>query len=190
MFDRNNDVPIREPIQTATLGGGCFWCLEPIFEELKGVIGTSVGYSGGKIPNPNYEQVCSGLTGHAEVVQVVFDPRLITFEKLLEIFFSFHNPTTLNRQGADIGTQYRSIILYHDEEQKKIAGKVIKEIEEQRIWPGSVVTEIAPFEAFYRAEDDHQKYFRKNPWQGYCSVVIAPKISKFRLQYQDLLGKS
>jgi len=190
MSDNQTIVSREAYIQTATLGGGCFWCLEPIFEELTGVLDVVVGYAGGKVPKPNYQQVCSGMTGHAEVVQIKFDSSLISFEDLLWVFFSVHDPTTLNRQGADIGKQYRSIILYHDAEQKMVAEKVLEKIAEQRLWPNPVVTEIIPMEAFYEAEEYHQEYFKKNPYQGYCSVVIAPKISKFRIKFQNQLKKS
>jgi len=189
MSDNQTIVSREAYIQTATLGGGCFWCLEPIFEELTGVLDVVVGYAGGKVPKPNYQQVCSGMTGHAEVVQIKFDSSLISFEDLLWVFFSVHDPTTLNRQGADMGKQYRSIILYHDAEQKMVAEKVLEKIAEQRLWPNPVVTEIIPMEAFYEAEEYHQGYFRKNPSEGYCSVVITPKISKFRIKFQNRLKK-
>jgi peptide-methionine (S)-S-oxide reductase len=176
-------------LETATLGGGCFWCLEPIFGQLRGVIKAEAGYAGGKIPHPSYEQVCSGMTGHAEVVQIKFDPRLISYEDLLKVFFSMHDPTTLNRQGADIGKQYRSIILYHNPEQEAAARRMVERINAEKLWPRPVVTEIVPLKAYYRAEEYHQEYFRKNPGQSYCSVVIAPKVSKFRKQFGDLLRK-
>jgi peptide-methionine (S)-S-oxide reductase len=186
-FDRVYGV--NKELQTATLGGGCFWCLEPIFDALTGVIDVVVGYAGGKIPRPNYHQVSSGMTGHAEVVQIQYNPRIISYYDLLGILFSIHDPTTLNRQGADIGTQYRSIILYHDDEQKTIAEKMVEEINSQKLWSNPVVTEIVPLENFYEAEDHHQEYFKKNPYQGYCSVVIAPKMAKFRKKFQDRLKK-
>lgn len=173
--------------QVATLGGGCFWCTEAVFDELKGVEHVESGYSGGTVANPTYEQVCTGTTGHAEVVQITFDPKGISFKEILQIFFTVHDPTTLNRQGADVGTQYRSVIFYHDEEQKTIAEQVIKEIQVEKIWDAPIVTELAPFEAFYIAEDYHQEYFKHNPYQGYCRVVIAPKVAKFREHYRERL---
>ncbi|MGD8455085.1 MAG: peptide-methionine (S)-S-oxide reductase MsrA [Anaerolineales bacterium] len=172
----------------ATLAGGCFWCLEAVFDALKGVTSVESGYSGGHTVNPTYEQVCRGNTGHAEVVRINFDPKVITYEDLLNIFFTIHDPTTLNRQGADVGTQYRSAIFYHDDEQKRIAEEVIREITEAGIWDDPIVTEVTPFEHFYIAEDYHQEYFANNPNQGYCRAVIAPKVAKFRKQYQEMLG--
>ena len=180
----------NEKFEVATLGGGCFWCLDPIFAELVGVENVVVGYSGGTLPNPTYQQVSSKTSGHAEVVQVTFDPEVIGFDEILRIFFTFHNPTTLNRQGADVGPQYRSAIFYHDENQKAIAKGVIQEIEAEKIWPDPIVTEITPFDKFYLAEEYHQDYFNRNPNQGYCQVVIAPKILKFRKKYADRLKKS
>jgi len=173
--------------QTATLGGGCFWCLEAVFDDLKGVTDVVSGYSGGRAVNPTYQQVCSGSTGHAEVVQVTFDPAQISFGEILEVFFSVHDPTTLNRQGADVGTQYRSVIFYHDEEQKQVAQKVMRQFEQQKVWSDPIVTQLVPFEVFYPAEDYHQEYFANNPRQFYCQVVIAPKVSKFRKQFLDRL---
>jgi peptide-methionine (S)-S-oxide reductase len=180
----------NEKFEIATLGGGCFWCLDPIFAELVGVENVVVGYSGGSEPNPTYQQVSSKTTGHAEVVQVTFDPEAISFEDILKIFFTYHDPTTLNRQGADVGPQYRSAIFYHDEMQKATAERVIQEIEEQKIWPNPIVTEITPFEEFFIAEDYHQDYFKQNPYQGYCQVVIAPKVAKFRKNFAGQLKKS
>jgi len=174
-----------EGLEVATLGGGCFWCLEPVFEELKGVKKVEVGYSGGNVENPTYEQVCTGRTGHAEVVQIYFDPNEISFRRILEVFFNTHDPTTLNRQGADSGTQYRSIILDHNEAQKKAAEDTIKEINASGKWDGPVVTQVEPFEKFYRAEEYHQEYFAKNPGAGYCRIVIAPKMKKFRTHYAE-----
>lgn len=179
-----------ENLEVATLGGGCFWCLDPIFAELVGVENVVVGYSGGSVANPTYQQVSSKATGHAEVVQVTFDPDVISFEEILKIFFTYHDPTTLNRQGADVGPQYRSAIFYHDEVQKATAEQVIKEIEAEKIWPDPIVTEIVPFEEFFIAEEYHQDYFNQNPYQGYCQVVIAPKVAKFRKNYADQLKKS
>ena len=173
--------------ELATLGGGCFWCLEPIFKDLIGIEQVVVGYSGGTLPNPSYRQVCMGTTGHAEVVQITFDPKSISFKEILEVFFSIHDPTTLNRQGADVGSQYRSVIFYHSEEQRETSEKVIKEREAAKAWSVPMVTEVVPFKAFYKAENDHQDYFMKNPEQSYCRVVIAPKVSKFRKQYRSKL---
>lgn len=170
-----------------TLGGGCFWCTEAIFEQLKGVEKVESGYSGGKTANPTYKEVCTGTTGHAEVIEVTFDPSVITLKEILEIFFVTHDPTTLNRQGADVGTQYRSVIFYRNEAQKKIAQEVLKEITDAKIWDNKIVTELSPFTKFYKAEDYHQGYFRANPQQGYCRAVIAPKVSKFREKFRDKL---
>lgn len=173
--------------EIATLGGGCFWCLDPIYDELRGVEEVLVGYAGGSVPNPSYDLVCRGSTGHAEVVQITFDPEVISYKEILQIFFSIHDPTTLNRQGADVGPQYRSIILYHDDAQKETAEQVIQEIEAEGLWSAPIVTQVAPFSKFYVAEDYHQKYFENNPGQGYCRVVIAPKVAKFRKLYQEKL---
>ncbi len=172
--------------EVATLAGGCFWCLEAVFDDLRGVEGVVSGYAGGRVPDPTYEQVCAGTTGHAEVVQLTFDPRAVSFRELLEVFFTIHDPTTPNRQGADVGTQYRSAVFYHTPEQKEETQRVIRELEEARVWGAPIVTEVAPFEKFYPAEDYHQEYFRRNPAQPYCQVVVAPKVSKFR---QKFLGK-
>lgn len=173
--------------EVATLGGGCFWCLEPAYADLQGVEDVVVGYSGGSVPEPSYEQVCTGRTGHAEVVQVKFDPQVISYREILEVFFSIHDPTTLNRQGADVGTQYRSVIFYHDDEQRQVAQELMQELEEEGVWDDPIVTQLVPFEDFYKAEDYHQEYYKKNPNQGYCRVVIAPKITKFRKKYSDRL---
>jgi peptide-methionine (S)-S-oxide reductase len=173
--------------ESATLGGGCFWCLEAVYEQLKGVKKVESGYAGGVVSNPSYQQVCTGRTGHAEVVQVTFDPEVITFEELLDVFFTIHDPTTLNRQGADVGTQYRSAIFYHDETQRTLAESVIRRIEAERIWDDPIVTEVTPLEAFYRAEDYHQEYYRRNRGQPYCQAVIAPKVAKFRRQHFEKL---
>ncbi|MDH5532159.1 MAG: peptide-methionine (S)-S-oxide reductase MsrA [Candidatus Bathyarchaeota archaeon] len=175
--------------EVATLGGGCFWCTEAVFSELKGVEKVEPGYSGGAISNPTYEKVSNGKTGHAEVVQITFDPSVISFEEILEIFFTMHDPTTLNRQGADVGTQYRSVIFYHNNEQKAIAEKVIKEINGAKIWNASIVTQIEPFKVFYKAEDYHDEYFKRNPEKPYCQLVIAPKIAKLRQHYREKLEK-
>jgi len=171
--------------ELATLGGGCFWCLEPIFKDLRGVEQTVVGYSGGAVPHPTYERVCTGTTGHAEVVQITFDPRVISFKEILEVFFSVHDPTTPNRQGADVGPQYRSVIFYRDQDQKEIAEKMIQELNAAGIYDTPIVTEVLPFKAFYEAEDYHQEYFVKNPDQPYCRVVIAPKVEKFRRHHSS-----
>ena len=177
--------------QVATLGGGCFWCVEAVYSELNGVLKVESGYSGGTTKNPSYEDVCSDQTGHAEVIQVTFDPKVISYRELLQIFFSVHDPTTLNRQGHDVGSQYRSVIFYHDEDQKKVASEVISEISREKIWGSKpIVTELKPLETFYPAEDYHQEYFKKNPAQPYCQVVVAPKVSKFRKAYFDRLKKS
>jgi peptide-methionine (S)-S-oxide reductase len=173
--------------QVATLGGGCFWCTEAIFSELKGVEKIESGYSGGTVPNPTYEQVCTGRTGHAEAIQITFNPAVISYKELLQIFFTVHDPTTLNRQGADIGTQYRSVIFYHDEEQRIVAEQVVKEIDGAKIWNAPIVTQIVPFEAFYKAEAYHHEYFKQNPRQTYCQVVVAPKVAKFRAHYREKL---
>ena len=173
--------------EIATLGGGCFWCLDPIYAELVGVEKVEAGYSGGEVKNPSYELICTGTTGHAEVVQVTFDPKIITYEEILKIFFTIHDPTTLNRQGADVGTQYRSVIFYHDETQKETAERVIQEIEREGIWHDPIVTQVLPLDVFYVAEDYHQDYFKNNPGQGYCRVVIAPKVAKFRKTYLEKL---
>ena len=166
------------PQETATLAGGCFWCLEAIYADLKGVSKVVSGYSGGEIPNPSYESVCTGSTGHAEVVQITFDPEIISFDDLLRIFFTIHDPTTLNRQGADIGTQYRSAIFCHSQKQKEIAGEVMKEMASE--WVNPIVTEVSVFEKLYIAEAHHQNYFAINPNQPYCRAVVAPKVEKFR----------
>lgn len=176
-------------METATLGGGCFWCLDAIFRELRGVEKVESGYSGGSVPNPSYEDVCTGRTGHAEVVQITFDPGIISFRELLEVFFTIHDPTTLNRQGADVGTQYRSVIFYHTPEQERIAKEVIVEIEAAKVWDAPVVTEVVPFKAFYQAEEYHRDYFKHNPDKPYCRIVIAPKVAKFRKQFLNKLKK-
>ena len=167
-------------METATFGSGCFWCTEAVFQQLKGVSSVVSGYSGGHAKNPSYEQVCTGRTGHAEVCQIQFDPEQIPFEELLDVFFNTHDPTTLNRQGNDVGTQYRSVIFYHSERQKQIAERVKAELGESGTWKNPIVTEILPFEKFYPAEDYHQNYFRNNPNQGYCRLVISPKLDKFQ----------
>jgi peptide-methionine (S)-S-oxide reductase len=168
--------------EVATLGAGCFWCVDTIFRELRGVKSVVSGYACGTRANPSYEQVCTGATGHAEVVQVTFDPQVISYHDLLEVFFSVHDPTTLNRQGADVGTQYRSVILVHSPEQRAVAEQTIAEVNAQKIWDDPIVTQVIDAPPFYAAEDYHQDYYAKNPNQGYCRVVIAPKVAKFRSQ--------
>jgi peptide-methionine (S)-S-oxide reductase len=176
--------------ETATLGGGCFWCLEAVFTELRGVEKVVSGYAGGHTANPTYKEVCSGTTGHAEVVQVTFDPAVVSFRELLEVFFTIHDPTTLNRQGADVGTQYRSAVFYHTPEQKETAEQVVAELTASSVWDKPIVTQLASLDAFYPAEEYHQEYFARNPYQPYCQVVVAPKVGKFRKQYLDRLRKS
>jgi peptide-methionine (S)-S-oxide reductase len=178
-----------QPREIATLAGGCFWCLEAVYDQLRGVEDVVSGYSGGHRANPSYELVCTGTTGHAEVVQLTFDPDAISYRDILNVFFAIHDPTTLNRQGPDVGTQYRSAIFYHSPDQKAAAEQVIAELDAAGIWPRPIVTEVAPFEAFYPAESYHQEYFARNPNQGYCQVVVAPKVAKFRKQFLDRLKK-
>lgn len=173
--------------ETITLGGGCFWCLEAVYLGLRGVVRVVSGYAGGHVANPTYEQVCGKRTGHAEVVQISFDPEQVSYEDLLRVFFTIHDPTTKDRQGNDAGPQYRSIILTHDEAQLAAAGRVVAEIEAARIWPDKIVTEITPLEVFWPAEEYHQNYFARNPWQGYCQAVVAPKVAKFRKSFADRL---
>jgi peptide-methionine (S)-S-oxide reductase len=180
---------MEKNLMTATLAGGCFWCLEAVFDQVKGVESVESGYAGGHMDNPSYRQVCNGDTGHAEVVQIKYDGNVVSYQDLLNIFFGIHDPTTLNRQGADIGTQYRSAIFYHNEDQKNIAEKLIKDLEMQKIFDNPIVTEVVPLEKFYLAEDYHQEYFARNPYQPYCMAVVSPKVSKFRKHYQDLLKK-
>jgi peptide-methionine (S)-S-oxide reductase len=179
----------REKQEIATLAGGCFWCLEAVFDELRGVERVESGYAGGHVPNPTYERVCAGTTGHAEVVQVKFDPDVISYRELLEVFFTVHDPTTLNRQGADVGTQYRSAIFYHSPEQRATAEAVIAELEKERVWNDPIVTELTAFSEFYPAEDYHRDYFQRNPGQAYCQVVIAPKVAKIRKAYLERLKR-
>ena len=176
--------------EVATFGGGCFWCLDAAFRQLKGVQRVESGYSGGKRPNPSYEQVCSGATGHAEVVQITFDPNVISYRDLLGVFFTIHDPTTLNRQGPDEGTQYRSVVFYHSPEQQKAVLEVMRELKANGVWERPIVTEVAPLGAYYPAEAYHQDYFNKNPNQPYCAAVVAPKVSKFRKAYFDRLVKA
>lgn len=171
---------------TATFGGGCFWCLEAVFEQVKGVTKVESGYAGGHVDNPTYRQVCDGNTGHAEVVQVTFDPATVSYRQLLEIFFAIHDPTTLNRQGADFGTQYRSVLFYHTPEQKRIAADIIARLSAAGTWPRPVVTEVVPLERFYKAEDYHQSYYQANPRQPYCQAVVRPKVAKLHHLFADL----
>lgn len=175
--------------ETVTLAGGCFWCLEAVYDEVKGVLSVESGYANGHVKNPSYRAVCNGDTGHAEVVQIKFDPSIITFRDILNIFFVIHDPTTLNRQGADVGTQYRSGIYYHTPEQKEVAGQTIRELEAQKVWGSRIVTEVEPLKDFYIAEDYHQEYFVNNPNQPYCMAVVAPKVSKFRKHFLELWKK-
>ncbi len=176
-----------ETKQVATFGAGCFWCTEAVFLNVKGVEKVESGYSGGKIKNPSYREVCTGTTGHAEVTQITFDPKVVSFEELLEVFWNTHDPTTLNRQGADEGTQYRSVVFFHNEEQKKIAEAYKKQLEASHIYKNPIVTEISPLTNFYKAEDYHQNYYALNPNQGYCQYVIRPKVDKFKKQFASKL---
>ncbi len=182
-------TPMAANLETATFGGGCFWCLEACYRDLAGVESAVSGYMGGSTERPDYKSVCSGATGHAEVVQVRFDPAKIAYAKLLEVFFTIHDPTTLNRQGADVGTQYRSVIFTHTPEQAAQAKAAIARLEAEKIWPDPVVTEVTPAPAFWKAEDYHQDYFRKNPEQGYCRAVVRPKVEKFRKVFKDLVPR-
>jgi len=178
---------MSETTESATLGGGCFWCLEAVFKDLKGVTWVMSGYAGGHVDNPSYKQVCTGRTGHAEVVQVKFDPAQLSYADLLRVFFTIHDPTTKDRQGNDVGPQYRSIILTHSDAQRATAEAVMQEIADARIWPAPLVTQIEPLTTFYAAEEEHHDYFARNPWSGYCQVVVAPKVIKFRKQFADRL---
>ncbi len=173
--------------EMATLGGGCFWCLEAVYDQLRGVTQVVSGYAGGETDSPTYEQVCSGRTGHAEVVQVTYDADVLSFDDILDVFFTIHDPTTLNRQGADVGTQYRSIILYHDEAQREAAERKILEFTKAGLWDDPIVTQLEPLETFYPAEEYHQRYFERNPNKGYCQFVIAPKVAKFRKAFINRL---
>lgn len=189
MTDHPNQKNQLSDSEVTTLGGGCFWCLEAVYDELSGVLKVESGYSGGDVPDPSYEAVCSGRTGHAEVVQVTFDPSQISFEEILRVFFAIHDPTTLNRQGADVGTQYRSVIFYHDQAQKEIAQGLIAQLEKDGLWPDPIVTQVTPLEIFYVAEAYHQNYFKNNPTQPYCQVVVSPKVAKFRKEFVTKLKK-
>jgi len=175
--------------EIATLGGGCFWCLEAVFKELRGVNSVMSGYAGGKVDRPSYKQVCAGSTGHAEVVQVKFDPDQLSYADLLRVFFAIHDPTTRNRQGNDVGTQYRSVILTHSDAQRQAAQQAMQEIAAAKLWHAPLVTEVVPLTAFYEAEPEHDDYFARNPWSGYCQVVVAPKVAKFRKQFLDRLKR-
>jgi peptide-methionine (S)-S-oxide reductase len=178
---------VSKSLEVATLAGGCFWCLEAVYDDLKGVVDVVSGYAGGQVKDPSYEAVCTGKTGHAEVVQIIFDPVVVSYRELLGVLFSIHDPTTLNRQGMDVGTQYRSAIFYHSQEQKATAEEVIRELEGDNPWGKPIVTEVTPFSAFHPAEAYHQEYFKHNPNQGYCVAVVAPKVAKFRQKYLDKL---
>ena len=182
-----NQPASRDLKEVITLGGGCFWCLEAVFDNLKGIEDVVSGYSGGRAANPTYRQVCTGTTGQAEVIQVTFDPAKISLREILEVFFTIHDPTTLNRQGADTGTQYRSAIFYHTPQQKAVAEEVIHDLGKAGLWDAPIVTEVTPFSAFYPAEDYHQEYYANNSEQPYCQIVIAPKLAKFRKKYLDRL---
>jgi len=180
---------MEKRLEQATLGGGCFWCLEAVFLDLKGVLRVQSGYTGGHVAQPTYEQVCGGQTGHAEVVQVDFDPAELSYADLLKVFFAIHDPTTLNRQGADVGTQYRSAIFTHGPEQEETAKAVITELEAEGLFDAPIVTQVEPLDVFYPAEEYHQEYFARNPFQPYCLAVVAPKVSKFRKQFIDRLKR-
>jgi peptide-methionine (S)-S-oxide reductase len=178
-----------ESREVATLAGGCFWCLEAVYDLLRGVEDVTSGYAGGTTKNPTYEQVCSGMTGHAEVVQIAFDPKEVSFKDLLDVFFTIHDPTTLNRQGYDVGTQYRSAIFYHSPEQKAVAEQTIAELTGQKLWEDPIVTQVEPLTDFYPAEDYHQEYFENNPNQPYCRAIVAPKVAKARSHFIGKLKK-
>ncbi len=176
--------------ELATLGGGCFWCLEAVFKDLRGVKRVKSGYAGGRVPNPTYKQVCAANTGHAEVTQIAFDPEEISYADLLRVFFAIHDPTTKDRQGNDVGPQYRSIILTHSDAQREAAGAVMREITEAWLWAAPLTTEVQPLDHFWPAETEHDDYFARNPWSGYCQVVVAPKVAKFRKQFTDRLKRA
>ncbi|NMC84591.1 MAG: peptide-methionine (S)-S-oxide reductase MsrA [Anaerolineaceae bacterium] len=181
------ETPLSSSLQSAVLAGGCFWCLEAVFEQVRGVSAVVSGYTGGHRPSPSYEQVCTGLTGHAESVRITFDPAVVSYPDLLHIFFTLHDPTTLDRQGADVGSQYRSAIFYADATQKAQAEAILSEMGQAYLWPDPIVTQLLPLDVFYPAEEYHQHYFARNPQQGYCQFVVAPKVAKFRQKYQKLL---
>lgn len=188
-MNQHNGSQPPDGTHLATLGGGCFWCLEAVYDELHGVEEVVSGYSGGHVRNPTYEAVCRETTGHAEVVQITFDPAVVRYKELLEVFFTIHDPTTLNRQGNDVGTQYRSAIFYHDKEQRLVAEEVIEEMTNEDLWDDPIVTEIAALDTLYKAEEYHQNYFKKHPFQPYCMVVVRPKVSKFRKKFVSKLKK-
>ena len=185
MTDARTNVPAGK--EMATLAGGCFWCLEAVYDRMKGVESVESGYIGGKAPNPTYEAVCTGRTGHAEAVQITFDPKVVSYRELLEVFFAIHDPTTLNRQGHDVGTQYRSAIFYHSQDQKAVAEDVIAAFTKEKVFDDPIVTEVVPAATFYVAEDYHQEYFARNPTQGYCVAVVNPKVAKFRKLFAEKL---
>jgi len=187
MMKESRQESVSKSLEVATFAGGCFWCTEAVFDQLKGVVKVESGYSGGNVPNPSYEDVCTGETGHAESIQVTFDPSVVSYADLLRIFFTTHDPTTPNRQGADVGTQYRSAVFYHNADQERVARQVIQELEQSKVWKRPIVTEIAPYKTFYKAEDYHQEYYAKNSRQPYCRVVIEPKIAKLREHYRERL---
>ncbi len=186
-FTESRSIQTTSPM-SATLGGGCFWCLEAIYQQVKGVLSVESGYAGGHTSKPDYESVCSGQTGYAEVVRIQFDPAMISYERLLEIFFAIHDPTTLNRQGHDVGTQYRSVIYFHDGDQEIQAKGVMERLNAPEFFDGQIVTELSPLPEYFKAEEYHQNYFNQHPYQGYCAFVISPKLSKFREQFASLLG--
>lgn len=178
-----------EAREVATLGGGCFWCVEAVFDNVRGVENVESGYAGGTVSNPTYQEVCTGNTGHAEVAQITFDPSVISYRDLLDVFFAIHDPTSVNRQGADVGTQYRSVIYYHSPEQKRIAEERIRELNEAKVYDKLLATEVAPFPGFYKAEEYHQRYFQQNPTQPYCQLVVSPKVEKFRHLFAERLKR-
>ncbi len=184
----SGDQETQKDLKIATFGGGCFWCVEAVFENLKGVKNVVSGYSGGRIPNPTYEQVCTKLTGHVEVCQIHYDPKQVTFDELLEVFWKTHDPTTKDKQGNDEGPQYRSVVFYHDDEQKSIAEQYLKKLDESGAFPAKIVTVISPLINFYEAEQYHQDYFRKNPFAGYCMAVVRPKVEKFKKVFKEKLS--
>jgi len=188
-MDNQTEIFDNKKYELATFGGGCFWCTEAVFKQIDGVVETVVGYSGGDVENPTYEQVCTGTTGHAEVCQVKYDPEKISYKDLLEVFFKTHDPTTLNRQGADVGTQYRSVIFYHNDVQKNLALEYIKKLEREGVYSKPIVTQVEPLKNFYRAEEYHQNYFEKNPYSTYCIFVVAPKVDKTKKLFKERLKK-
>jgi peptide-methionine (S)-S-oxide reductase len=188
-MDSRERLSYLRRMETAVLGGGCFWCLEAVYQQMEGVESVESGYMGGQTPNPTYRDVCTGKSGYAEVVRVTFDPEVASFREILEVFFSIHDPTTPNRQGNDVGTQYRSAIFYNSEQQRSTAEQVIRELEAERIWKDPIVTELSAASRFYRAEDYHQDYFKNNPRQPYCSYIVAPKVKKFREKFQTKLRR-